>query len=310
MRFSVIIPCHNAGRWVAQALQSVAAQTHPPHEIIVIDDGSTDDSLEQIKASGVDVKLLHSTCRNGAGTRNVGIKEATGEWIAFLDADDMWHVDHLEKMASLLEGTDDVGCIGVHDQLYEDGRVQTNINPWPIKTPTSGLSHATFASMWCTALWFSMITCVVRRDRLLEVGCLDPSQVRRHDSDMWLRVIHNNTWSYNPVASAVCRVDTPGSISRVNWASSEYYGLRCFIKNLDAYADTRLIEVIRGTARRAMSSALTDGTPEDVDRAKQLAWPYLSWRLRQLYTVASVWPQGFAAANCLRRRLHGYAKGS
>jgi glycosyltransferase involved in cell wall biosynthesis len=72
MKFSVIIPCHNAGPWIAQSLQSVAAQSFPPCEIIVVNDASTDDSAEKIKSSGVDVRLLETSFRNGAAARNEG----------------------------------------------------------------------------------------------------------------------------------------------------------------------------------------------------------------------------------------------
>ncbi|MGH7215474.1 MAG: glycosyltransferase family 2 protein, partial [Tepidisphaeraceae bacterium] len=60
MRVSVIIPCYNAGPWIGEALRSTAVQTYPPHEVIVIDDGSTDDSIERVQTSGVAVKLLRS----------------------------------------------------------------------------------------------------------------------------------------------------------------------------------------------------------------------------------------------------------
>ena len=88
MRISVIMPCYNAGRWVATALRSVAQQIYPVHEIIVIDDNSTDNSLAVIEQSGVPVKLLYVSARNAAVARNVGIEAASGDWIA---SDDVWY---------------------------------------------------------------------------------------------------------------------------------------------------------------------------------------------------------------------------
>ena len=64
MHISVIIPCHDAERWIAQTLRSVAAQTYPAYEVIVIDDASTDDSIAEINRSGVPVTLLHVAARN------------------------------------------------------------------------------------------------------------------------------------------------------------------------------------------------------------------------------------------------------
>ena len=70
MHFSVIMPCHNAEAYVGEALRSVAAQTHPAHEVIVINDRSTDGSVAAIEASGVPVTLLHTDFGNAAAARN------------------------------------------------------------------------------------------------------------------------------------------------------------------------------------------------------------------------------------------------
>src|SRR5437660_9457805 len=102
LRVSVIMPCHNAGPWIGDALRSVAAQSLPAHEILVIDDRSSDDSVAQIERSGVPVKLLRSDAGNAAATRNVGIEAATGDWLALLDADDVWYPNHLARAAELL----------------------------------------------------------------------------------------------------------------------------------------------------------------------------------------------------------------
>src|SRR6476469_3757189 len=101
MRVSVIIPCHNAGRWIAQTLHSVAAQTYPAHEVIVIDDGSTDDSIAEIQRSGIPLTLLNVTVHNAAAARNAGIEVAKGDWIALLDADDLWYPNHLARAVEL-----------------------------------------------------------------------------------------------------------------------------------------------------------------------------------------------------------------
>ena len=62
-----------------------------------MDDGSTDDSVARVRASGVEVRLLHSNGRNAAAARNVAIRKATGDWVALLDADDVWYPNHLER---------------------------------------------------------------------------------------------------------------------------------------------------------------------------------------------------------------------
>ena len=108
---SVIIPCHNAGRWIAQTLRSVAAQTYPAYEVIVIDDASTDDSIVEIGRSGVPVTLLHVAAGNAAAARNAGIEAASGDWIALLDADDVWYPNYLARATKLLSYSDDVALM-------------------------------------------------------------------------------------------------------------------------------------------------------------------------------------------------------
>src|ERR1700690_241246 len=105
---SVILPCHNAGPWIGEALRSIAAQSLPVYETLVIDDDSSDDSVAQIERSGVPVKLLRSNAHNAAAARNVGIEAATGDWLALLDADDVWYSNHLARAAELFSSTNQV----------------------------------------------------------------------------------------------------------------------------------------------------------------------------------------------------------
>ena len=121
MRISVIIPCHNAERWIAHTLRSVAAQTYPAHEVIVIDDSSTDNSIAEVGRSGVSVTLLHVVARNAAAARNAGIEAASGDWIALLDADDMWYPNHLARAVQLLRDSEDIAFMSNHDWIGLQG---------------------------------------------------------------------------------------------------------------------------------------------------------------------------------------------
>ncbi len=102
--FSVVIPVHNKGPHIRRCLSSVLDQTCKDYEILIIDDASTDHSLSEIK------EFTHRRIRlfrrytpgpGGYAARNLGIKNARGQWIAFLDADDQWHAGHLEQMKNL-----------------------------------------------------------------------------------------------------------------------------------------------------------------------------------------------------------------
>lgn len=94
---SIIIPCYNAERYVAEAIQSALDQTYPSREVIVIDDGSTDNSLETIKSFGNQIRWEAGPNRGGCAARNRGLELAKGKWIQFLDADDLITADKIEK---------------------------------------------------------------------------------------------------------------------------------------------------------------------------------------------------------------------
>jgi glycosyltransferase involved in cell wall biosynthesis len=92
---SVVIPNYNGGRFLAQAIQSVLNQSLLPDEIIVIDDGSTDDSLQILSEFGASIRVIHIPNSGAAVARNLGILESSGDLIALLDSDDYWHEDKL-----------------------------------------------------------------------------------------------------------------------------------------------------------------------------------------------------------------------
>jgi glycosyltransferase involved in cell wall biosynthesis len=100
---SVVIPCYNGARFLREALDSVRAQTHPPLEILVIDDGSTDDSAMIAESSGPPVRVIRQANQGESVARNRGIDEAQGEWIAFLDADDLWTTSRLSRVLAAAE---------------------------------------------------------------------------------------------------------------------------------------------------------------------------------------------------------------
>lgn len=289
MRVSVVIPCHNAGRWIGEALRSVATQTLAPHEVIVVDDGSTDDSVAQICSSGVDVRLIPAQFRNAAAARNTGVEVATGDWIALLDADDVWYPNHLARAAEVLVGTNDVAYRALGDDLTAGGVRSPVTKPQPITATRTGISHREYIELENRELNFTHSSCVARRDRFRAVGGYAPEQVRRHDIDMWLRLIHDHTWAWDATPTVAYRVDTPGSICR-SYAECEYYYLRALLRNRDAYAGAAVDALVAKIARKVMTLGFADGTPEQYRRYRELAWPHLPPKVRAAYRMAGLVP--------------------
>jgi len=115
MRISVVLPVYNRATYVGEAIASVLAQTLPPDELIVIDDGSTDESLAVVE--GFARPGLHVIRQENAGigaARNRGLAAATGELIAFIDSDDLWERDKLELQVDALRERDDVQLVFGH----------------------------------------------------------------------------------------------------------------------------------------------------------------------------------------------------
>jgi glycosyltransferase involved in cell wall biosynthesis len=106
-RVSVIIPCYNAERYVCATIETVFAQGEPDIEIIVVDDGSKDRSVELVRAAFPTVRVVEQPNQGVAAARNHGLRLATGEWIAFLDADDIWLPGKLAAQFTQLDAAPD-----------------------------------------------------------------------------------------------------------------------------------------------------------------------------------------------------------
>lgn len=102
-RFSVVIPAYNAGQTLARALDSVLAQTWPAHEIIVVDDGSIDNTREVVAAFGEKVMYVSQKNAGPSAARNHGVEVASAEWVTFLDADDWYYPTRLETHANMIQ---------------------------------------------------------------------------------------------------------------------------------------------------------------------------------------------------------------
>src|SRR5690349_17735421 len=95
--YSVIIPAFNAAATVGRAIDSAVSQTLPPVEVIVVDDGSRDDTFSAASKFGGNVKVIRQTNAGPGAARNRAVSESTGEWLAFLDADDSWLPHKMER---------------------------------------------------------------------------------------------------------------------------------------------------------------------------------------------------------------------
>lgn len=134
MRFSVIVPLYNKAPYVRHALESIAAQTFRDYEVIVVDDGSTDESLQVVedfircKVYGVKCKVISQENAGVAAARNKGVKESKGEYVAFLDADDWWEPTFLEEMDKLIAEYPEAGLYATNYIYYKPGKTHVALD--------------------------------------------------------------------------------------------------------------------------------------------------------------------------------------
>jgi len=191
-KISVIIPAYNAEKYIKEALDSVLDQTYPTHEIIVVDDGSTDSTEKivkeyigspghQVTRSPVDIKYIYQMNKGPGAARNAGIKEAKGEYVAFLDSDDMWMPEKIEKQVKKIEEDAEYGLIHVNRMRLEpDGTEKVIKREIPEGFIFNELLMENFifcSSILVKKLCFDVIG-------LFEEGNNDISE----DYDMWLRI--------------------------------------------------------------------------------------------------------------------------
>jgi glycosyltransferase involved in cell wall biosynthesis len=170
---SVVIPVYNGEQYLAEAIDSAFAQEYRPLEIVVVDDGSTDGSAD-IARSYADVRYIHRPNGGPAAARNSGIAASAGEFIAFLDHDDVWAPNKLSIEVELLVKYTHLGCIMSRAQLFLEDRKE-----WPAWV-TLGLEGPTTLTHLQSAL-------VVRRDVFNRVGLFDEDYRVAEDTEWLLR---------------------------------------------------------------------------------------------------------------------------
>jgi glycosyltransferase involved in cell wall biosynthesis len=194
---SVVIPLYNKERSIAATLDSVLAQTYTDYEVIIVDDGSTDNSLQvvrkRIRELGTNrVRVIHQENGGVSPARNKGIEEATGEYVAFLDGDDLWDKDFLTTMSQLIVEFPDKSIYGVGCAQIKRG-----------ETPILRDSYYRGVSTWdyATMAFTGSSACVNKKDAIA-IGLFDTRMTHGEDLDMWWRLmlLHGGASDLHPYA--------------------------------------------------------------------------------------------------------------
>ena len=181
---SVVMPAFNVGWCVARAVDSVLTQSLREREVVVVDDGSTDDTASVLARYGDAIRVIRQTNAGMSAARNAGIRMARGNLVAFLDADDWWHPDKLQRQVTLMRERPEFGfCSTAARVVNPEGRL---LNVWHCPGPNNDMLRTLFAENAAIAGGCSAV--MVRRELLDRVGLFDESLRGFEDPDLWIRL--------------------------------------------------------------------------------------------------------------------------
>lgn len=190
---SVIIPAFNSEKTIARAIDSVLAQTYKDYEIIVVDDGSTDNTAEIVRGYDNRINYIYQQNAGHAAARNSAIKVANGRWVAFLDADDQWLPQKLQLQIELLDKNKNLKWCCCNRYQSDGNRKNTFGNE---KKITEALQDKDYFENYFSAAPKGncpiVTTCLIISKNIFEqLGTFDSSYTRGEDLDMWWRIAHH-----------------------------------------------------------------------------------------------------------------------
>ena len=289
-KISVIIPAYNAMDYLPETMESVLAQTHHDFEVIVVNDGSSDQTrqwVSQIKDPRV--KLISQENKGLAGARNTGIAHAQGEYITFLDADDLWEPTKLEKQVRVLDENSEVGLVYtwvayINDQGGYTGKIvkyQAEGNVWQKLTQRNIIECGSVA--------------MVRRSCFEAVGLFDWNLSRfnvNEDWDMWLRIAAR--YPFKVVKEPLVYYRQRSSSASKNWKAIEQ-SFRIVIEKTFDSAPPELLKLKQqsyGLANFCFAWKALQSDDKNVEQAlqfRQQALAYYPWlRFSKEYIRLSV----------------------
>jgi glycosyltransferase involved in cell wall biosynthesis len=293
----------NAADSIATAVGSILAQTAPPCEIVIVDDGSTDESVlvaERLATENSTVRLIRQPNGGPGRARNRGVAESEGEFVAFLDADDYWYPDHLESLLEIIQANQDLKWASTAFE-YDYGSYRI---PEVYSGPIANGVIASYLQSCRYAVTVLTDTVLMRR-RVFEQhrGFRENWRVSE-DSDLWYRVgIEHPRLGYFGRVSATYHIRGSGiSQTRRRRKESVYYFLRS-IEAAIRYADQRAVAgrgdvqtYLNARVNTALKAALNERSVADyrtiLQQCRNLGLaPTVHWKTR-LYWLGSLWPGG------------------
>lgn len=211
---SVIIPAYNAAKYLREAVDTAVNQTYRDTEILVVDDGSTDETPRILDEYGDRIRVLHQQNRGRAAACNTGVDAARGEWIAFLDADDLWLPEKLERQVDECSGfaISHTNSFFFGEDLPED-LLKTSVTP---QYGGQVLDHLLLNN------FLTGSSVMIRRDIYRHYGGFDPTFRYVQDWPLWLKVCAEHELGYVPVPLVRYRVHAASATMKVRQTISAH----------------------------------------------------------------------------------------
>ncbi len=188
---SIVIPVYNGERYIEETIQSILNQTYKNLQIIAVDDGSTDDTglkIEELAKSDARIAFISQKNKGVSTARNLGYSKSTGEYLCFLDADDLWHPDNIEYKVKYLQNNPEVGLVHADMRVINAlGKMTEQVN--------SGIEGKCLDELlkWERTVIPAPSSILVKRSVLQEVGLFDIELSTAADQEFFFRVANRYT---------------------------------------------------------------------------------------------------------------------
>lgn len=190
IRITVVIPAYNVEKYISRCIESALGQSFKPYEILVVDDGSTDNTAKLIKNYDKVVRYVFQENSGSSSARNFGIRQAKGDWIAFLDSDDEWLEDHLLNFVNTVNDFSDIQWYGAPFKMLDENtrKVLFKVNKHHFKKNNIHTVFEDYMNVFPPKAYLSSPTMIIHKAVFNKVGSFDTSKKTAVDLDMWFRI--------------------------------------------------------------------------------------------------------------------------
>ena len=271
-KITVAIPLYNKSNYIIETINSVLKQTLLPVEILIVDDGSTDDGPEKIiNLNHPLIRLYRQSNAGVAAARNTAIEQACGEFIAFLDADDQFLPEYLAEITAMIQQYPEAGVFSsAYQRVYPDGScVISRSHFQQFEVPALVKS---FHLEWSKCSFISSSSICVRKSLFAKYGIhFSQGESMGEDQDVWLQLAEVTSVAYSakPLVNYYCAL--PGSLTASHAVT---YLLPCFIRLQQRLLDKKIPAHLRFGAKRLLATQYLNIANQHI-RSKKSPWPFL-----------------------------------